>query len=262
MKKILLNLALIIILFTNVLAQKTKVVDLKSYLENYSGCFVLLDNKTGEYLKYNEERCAERFLPASTFKIPNALIGLETGGITDENFVIKWDGIERSIKEWNKDQTLATAMQFSVVPYFQELARGVGEDAMKSYLNKFDYGNKTIGENIERFWLDNSLKISADEQIEFLKKFYNYQLPISKRSIDIVKKILSQEKYEKSILKFKTGTGNKQGGTWIGWLVGFVEKENNVFFFVLNIEGKTYDEVKQLRDTKSREILKYLKVIE
>lgn len=190
MKKTITNLVLIFVLFTTVSAQKTKVIDLKSYYDNHAGCFILYDNQTHEYYKYNESRCAERFLPASTFKIPNSLIGLETGVITDENFVIKWDSTKRSIKEWNQDQTLSTAMKYSVVPYYQEFARRVGKDTMQNYLDRFNYGNKIIGEQIDRFWLDNSLKISADEQIEFLKKFYGYQLPVSKRSIDIVKNII------------------------------------------------------------------------
>ncbi len=234
----------------------------EKYFQNHAGAFVLFDMSSGKYFRYNKQRCAERFTPASTFKIPNSLVGLETKVIPDENFVIKWDGIERPVKEWNRDHTLASAIKYSVVPYYQELARRVGKERMQKYLDEFDYGNQKIGERIDYFWLDNSLKISADEQIEFLKKFYGYKLPVSKRSIDIVKKILPKEEFSKSVLRVKTGGGEKEDGTYIGWLVGYVEKGNNVYLFAFNVDGKSFDEVRNLRDTAPKEILKYLKVIE
>jgi beta-lactamase class D len=263
MKIRLMILSVIIICGSNILfAQSKDTIDLKTFFHGHPGAFVLFDMNKNKYFRYNDSRCAERFLPASTFKIPNSLIGLETLVIKDENFVIKWDGTTRPIKEWNRDHTLASAIKYSVVPYYQELARRVGKNTMETYLNKLDYGNKIIGKEVDRFWLDNSLKISADEQIEFLKRFYNYKLPISRRSIDIVKKILSEEKYNKSILKSKTGTGTKEDKKYIGWLVGYVEKAKNVYFFAFNVDAGTFDEVSQLRNKASREILKYMKVIE
>ena len=220
------------------------------------GTMVVYDNSAGKYYRYNSSRSTERFLPASTFKIPNSVIGLETGVIKDENFVIKWDGIKRDIKEWNRDQTLTTALKYSVVPYYQELARRVGRKEYEKIFSKSAYGNNTIGEMIDRFWLDCSLKISADEQILFLKKFYEYNLPFLKKNIDIVKKIMPEEKYDQSVLKFKTGTGEKEDETWIGWLVGYVEQKNNVFFYAFNVDGKTYHDAKTVRDRLPREILK------
>ena len=109
--------------------------------------------------------------------------------------------------------------------------------------------------------LDNSLKISAEEQIAFLKRFYDYKLPFSKRSVDIVKKIMPEEKYKKSVMKFKTGTGNKEDGTWIAWLVGYVEKKGNVYFFAFNIEAATFEKVDRLRNKISREVLKQSKIL-
>ena len=243
-------------------AQSAEQKSIKSFFKGHKGAFELFDKQTEKYFRYNEKRCAERFLPASTFKIPNSLIGLETKVIEDENFVIKWDGVERWNKEWNRDHSLSSALKYSVVPYYQELARRVGRDQYKKWLEAISYGNRVIGERADTFWLDNSLKISADEQIAFLKRFYDYELPFSKRSIDIVKKIMSEEKYEHSLLKYKTGTGTKEDGTFIGWLVGYVEKEKNVYLFAFNIEAKTFEEVQKLRDEQSREILKTLKVLE
>jgi beta-lactamase class D len=238
---------------------ETKYNDL---FEGHPGTIVIFDAKNNKYIKINEERAATRYPPASTFKIPNSLIGLETGVIEDENFVIKWDGTERWNSDWNKDHTLSSAIKYSVVPYYQELARRIGLDRMQDFLDLLNYGNKTIGERVDTFWLDGSLQISASEQVEFLKNFYIYRLPFSRRSIDIVKNILSEEKYPNSVLKFKTGTGTRAPGEFIGWLVGYVEKSDNVFLFAFNVDGKTFDEAFNIRAELSRKILKELKVIE
>lgn len=243
-------------------AQNTEQKNIKKFFKGHKGAFVLYDKQNKKYFRYNEARCAERFLPASTFKILNSLIGLETKVIEDENYVIKWDGVNRWSKDWNRDHTLSSAIKYSVVPYYQELARRVGRKQYKKWSDAISYGNQVIGDKIDTFWLDNSLKISADEQIVFLKRFYDYELPFSKRAIDIVKRIMSEEKYEHSLLKYKTGTGTKEDGTFIGWLVGYVEKEKNVYLFAFNIEAKTFEEVRKLRDESSRAILKKLQVLE
>lgn len=243
--------------------------EIQKLFNDHDGAFVLFDNSGGKYFRVNEKRCAEKTLPASTFKIPNSLIGLESGVIPDENFIIKWDGVDRGIKEWNADNSLATAIKYSVVPYYQELARRVGREKMQKFLDEFNYGNKIIGERIDTFWLDNSLKISPDEQIEFLKKFYFYKLPVSKRSIDIVKKIMTVEKYPHAVLKYKTGGGRKEDGTWLGWLVGFIEKENiadanknDVYFFALNVDGKSFEDASRQRMETVKKILNQLNLIQ
>ena len=242
--------------------QNTDSLKVAALFKGHAGAFVMYNNQTKKYFRFNKARCAERFSPASTFKIPNSLIGLESGVIADEDFTIKWDGIKRWNDEWNKDHTLATAIKYSVVPYYQELARRVGRKSMEKYLTSLNYGNKTIGEKVDMFWLNSSLKISADEQVEFLKHLYDYKLPFSKRNIDLVKKIIPEEKYPKSILKFKTGTGTKEDETYIGWLVGYVEKGTDVYFYAFNIEAKTFEEVRDLRDNLSRKILTGLRIIE
>ncbi|MEW6194174.1 MAG: class D beta-lactamase [Bacteroidota bacterium] len=257
------TLNLFVFLFTAVaIHAQIDSANISEYFNNHSGCIVIYDKIREKYFRYDEQRCAERFSPASTFKIPNSLIGLETSVIKDADFVIEWDGIKRWISDWNKDHTLRTAIQVSCVPYYQELARRVGRERMVKYIDALSYGNGKIGEKIDTFWLDNSLKISADEQVEFLKRFYKYNLPFSKRSIDIVKDIMSEEIYGESKLKFKTGTGHKEDGSWIGWLVGYIEKEKDVYFFAFNIEGKTFEETAALRNKTSREILFSLKILQ
>lgn len=243
-------------------AQNYKEIDLSKIFKGKSGAFVLYDQSDNQYYKYNIIRCRQRFLPASTFKIPNSLIGLETKVIPDSNYVIKWDGKPKPIKVWERDHSLKSAIYYSVVPYFQELARRVGKNRMQYWLNKVSYGNKKIGSRIDRFWLDNSLQISADEQVEFLKKFYNRKLPFSKRAVDIVKAILPKENFGNVVIKSKTGTGKIDENHFIGWLVGYIEKGRDVYSFAFNVEGKNYDEAIALRNEIPKVIFKRLKLIE
>ena len=209
-------------------------VELEAYFQGFTGAFVLYDLNGNQTIRYNPEQCAERLLPVSTFKIISALIGLETGIIPDENYVIKWDGTQHDNPAWNQDHTLKTAIQYSVVWYYQELARRVGKEKIKHYIEATGYGNRDISGQIDTFWLDGGLRISADEQIEFLKRLYQSDLPFSQRSMKIVKELLILEKANTYQLSGKTGSG--QMGTFsIGWFVGYVEEKGDVYFFASNI---------------------------
>ena len=141
--------------------------DLKKYFDSahVDGCFSLLDNASGEITLYNLKLDTQRVLPASTFKIVNSLIGLETGKITDEKMVIKWDGVKRWNNDWNKDLTMEEAFKVSAVPYYQEVARRIGRDTMQYWIDTLHYGNMNISGPIDSFWLNNTLKISPDEQL-------------------------------------------------------------------------------------------------
>ena len=182
------KIQLLFFVFTINLFSQNLDKNISEIFSGYDAAFVLYDYNNQKFVKHNSGRCAERFLPASTFKIPNTLIGLETGIIKDAEFVIPWDSSETWNPAWNKDHTLRSAIKYSVVPYYMELARRVGREKSQHYLNIFDYGNKTIGNIADFYWLDNTLKISADEQVLFIKKLYENKLPVSKRSIDIVNK--------------------------------------------------------------------------
>ncbi len=209
--------------------------ELGKYFDGLPGTFVLYDLKHDHTLRYNPTRSAERFLPASTFKILNSLISLETGVIPDENTVIKWNGTIYDIPAWNHDQTLRSAIKDSVVWYYQELARRVGPERMQKYVDTVGYGNHDISGNVDSFWLDGALRISADEQVEFLKRLYQNDLPFSQRTLDIVKDILILDKTSVSRLSGKTGTQLRVEPA-INWFVGYVEKDGNVYFFATNLE--------------------------
>ena len=210
--------------------------DVKKYFDEYDvkGSFMVYDMYSGKYYYYDSARCFTRFTPASTFKIPNSIIGLETGVISDENYIIKWDST-KSRETCDRDLTLKEAIKFSCVWYYREFARRVGAEKMQAMLNSFDYGNKDISSGVDKFWLEGSLKISQAEQIEFLKKLYKYELPVSKRSIDILKNIIVLDSTESYIMRGKTGWGFEDKKD-IGWLAGWIEKNDNTYFYAINIE--------------------------
>jgi beta-lactamase class D len=207
---------------------------LGKYFEGFDDAFVLFDLNDNHYVRYNPQRCAERLLPASTFKIMTALIGLETGVIPDENYVIPWDGTLYQITSWNQDHTLKTAFQNSVVWYYQEVARRIGRERMQQYVDAVGYGNQDITGNLDSFWLDGAIRISADEQVEFLRKLYQDDLPFSPRSIALVKEIMLLEIDHAHQLRGKTGSG-RMDSIYVGWFVGYEEVNGNVYFFATNI---------------------------
>lgn len=213
--------------------------DLSKYFIGYEGSFVLFDKNKNEFTIFNQQKSQKQVPPCSTFKIVNSLIGLETMVVEDENTTFKWDGKKYPIESWNKDHTLKTAISNSVVWFYQKLALKIGEEKMQDYLNKVNYGNKDISGGITKFWLQSSLKISPKEQVDMLRKFYEYQLPFSKRNIDIVKKIILLSEDNGTRLSGKTGSGSKPNSVEYinGWFVGYVEKDKNVYIFATNIES-------------------------
>ncbi|MGH8030732.1 MAG: penicillin-binding transpeptidase domain-containing protein, partial [Arenimonas sp.] len=132
-----------------------------------AGTLVLLDTRTGAVRTCGTGRARERFLPASTFKIANALNALESGLVRDEFQALRWDGVDRGVPAWNADASLASGMRDSTVWFYQALARGAGRPAMQVLVDRLDYGNRDVGGGLDRFWLDGELRISAAEQVVF-----------------------------------------------------------------------------------------------
>jgi beta-lactamase class D len=225
----------ILLLFVTITANSQ---DFKKYFDEYDvkGSFVMYDMTGDKYFYYDSVRCNVGFSPASTSKIINAIIGLETGVIADENFVIPWDGVKRWLEAWNKDLDLREAMRVSAVPYFQELARRVGYEKLNEFYTKLQYGNMDISGGVDQFWLSGALRITQMQQIDFLKRLYKEELPVSKRSMDIVKSIIVLADTNGYILRGKTGWSQSDKEN-IGWLVGWVEKGGNVYFYATNVES-------------------------
>ena len=230
---------------------RAKIDDsLKIYFDENKadGCFTMFNNKDGKVTVYNMALDTVRFTPASTFKIVNSLIGLEIGRITDEKMLIKWDGVKRWNEDWNKDLTMEEAFKVSAVPYYQQVARLIGKDTMQHWIDSIQYGNKKIGNRIDSFWLDNSLKISADEQLGLVKRLYFDQLPFQKRTQQIVRDVMIQEDNSLYKLCYKTGWGFDEQNNNIGWVTGWVEENKHPFFFTLLVKSPAKDfDMKKVR---------------
>ena len=233
---------------------------LKKYFDEnkVSGCFALLNNATGKFTVYGLKRYRDSsYQPASTFKIVNSLIGLQTGKIVNDSMVIKWDGIKRWVPVWNKDLTMYEAFRVSSVYYYQEVARRIGKDTMQFWLDSLSYGTKKITTAIDSFWLNNSLKITPDEQLGLVKKLYFNQLPFFKTYQEMVKNAMLFENNANYKLAYKTGWGTTEQGHALGWIVGWVEENKHPYFFVLNIESPDRDfDMPKVRMKLLKDILK------
>lgn len=205
------------------------------------GVFAVLRLRDNKLLSTDETRVRRPYVPASTFKVPHALIALETGVVADaDKEIIHWDGQARPIEAWNKDHTLRSAMAVSAVPVYQQIARRIGTERMQKYLNAFQYGNREIGSQIDRFWLDGPLRISALEQIEFFDKLRRGDLPVSARSLDIVRDIIPSEVVSGGHIRTKTGAigidGTPGEKATMGWLAGYVDRGDDSSVFAMNID--------------------------
>lgn len=214
------------------------------------GSIIIYDSKNDRVFQHNPQRNKKAFPAASTFKILNSLISLETQVIFDEIAVLTWDGITRQIPAWNRDLNMREAFKLSAVWFYQVLARRVGYERMQKWVNQVGYGNKQIGdkEDIDKFWLDGKLQITPQEQIQFLRRLYKNELPFSERSISIVKDIMIMEKTPDYTIRAKTGLfgfGNDFTPK-IGWYVGYLEKGDNIYFFATNID------IRNDKDTAAR----------
>ena len=201
-----------------------------------SGVFVLHDLQTDSLLVSDPQRGEQRFTPASTFKMLNALIALQTGVVTGPDEVFKWDGQPRFSKSWERDLTLTEAMRESAVPIYQEVARRIGQQRMQQFVSATDFGNNNIGQAIERFWLDGPLAISAIEEARFTARLAQGQLPFDQAVQTKVRAMLPSEKTADYQLFGKTGWASNQQ-PMIGWYSGWVERaDGKRFAFALNMD--------------------------
>ncbi|MDF2187008.1 penicillin-binding transpeptidase domain-containing protein [Paraflavitalea sp. CAU 1676] len=238
--------------------------DLKKYFDEnkVDGTFGMFDNGQGRFTVYNLPRFSDSaYTPASTFKIINSLIGLETGRVLDSSAIINWDSIDRGRPECNRNMTMRDAFRISCPPWYQELARRIGKPAMQKWLDTLGYASRygkfTIGNNLDTFWLDNSAKVTADEELGIVKKLYFDQLPFQKRSQRIVREMMEWEKNANYSLYYKTGWGFTEKGHALGWIVGWIEENQHPYFFALQLESpdKNYN-MKEARIKILKGILK------
>lgn len=210
------------------------------------GTFACLDLASDRLTLANGARAGQRMIPASTFKIANSLIALETGAVKGPDELFRWDGKPQRFKSWEEDFTLNRALRASSVPVFQEIARRVGLAQYEQWLEKIEYGNGATGGDVERFWLEGPLKISAIEQTSFLAALALRQLPMSRRPQDIVRDMLRIEMRGDRTLFAKTGWSMATTPN-IGWWVGWIEQARAggpaIHTFALNIDMNGNDDL-------------------
>lgn len=208
---------------------------LKKYFDssNVEGSFSFLDNQLGNITIYNMKLDTERLSTGTSFKIPEALIGMQTGKITNENTQI--DSSKLTLKE---------AFAESSVRYFQSLANEIGKDTMQLWLDSIGYGNKNMGSSLDSFWLNNDLKISPDEQLGLMSKIYFEQLSFPKYAQQIVENMMLQEDDTLHKLSYATGNGIDEKNNSFGWVSGWIEENRHVYFFVTYV--KTPDKTKDV----------------
>jgi beta-lactamase class D len=226
------------------------------------GSMVVLDTATGRHVRLNPEQAARPLPPCSTFKVPNTLIALGAGAITvDDHFMAR--DRERDPRTdfwsdaWDQDQDLPSALRRSTVWYYQELARRVGAAEMQRQLDRLGYGNRDLSGGIDRFWLGSSLRVSADEQVAFLRRLHAGDFAFPEPHLALLREGLLQEETGGRALYAKTGACPVAGSgdQWVGWWVGWIDRPAGPAFFALNLTGASYREIADRRIPLARAVL-------
>lgn len=208
------------------------------------GCFAVLDPTANVLHIYNPERAKARFRPASTFKIPNALIGLDVRAVRDVEEVIPYGGTKEWMKVWEQDMNFRDAMKVSNVAVFHQLAKRTGLARMQEHLTAFHYGNAQAGDDIgKRFWLTGPLEISAVEQVDFLHRLTTGKVPVKAQTFKAVQSLILYETKPEYAIYGKTGWLGPEDPQ-VGWWVGWMEKGDTRYPFALNAVIKTSEDAK------------------
>lgn len=238
---------------------------LKLIFDKYelTGTLMIMDLSDGRTFGYNSARWDSGYLPASTFKIANTLIGLETGVIAEDK-IFKWDGKPRRLPQWEQDLPLRDAFQVSCVPCYQDLARKIGTERMKAYLEKMNYpGMDVKKENIDLFWLEGNSRITPRQQVEFIRALYEEKLPLKKSVMQSVKAIMLSETSPGYSVSGKTGWSIRNGNNY-GWFVGYIETNGKVYCLATLVEPKNQEtpgDFAMARKSVTMEVMKYLGII-
>lgn len=214
-------------------------LNLSSNFGDYTGSFVLYDQSADKWNIYNMEHASTRVSPNSTYKIYDALLGLESGIITPEHSTFTWNGEPYPFHSWEANQDLTSAIHNSVNWYFQAIDSQAGFEAVRTFLQTINYGNQNTGTNLNLYWTDFSLKISPIEQVELLQDFYQNNFHFDSKNIQAVKKALLLSTTSSGSLYGKTGTGRVNGKDVNGWFIGYIETSNNTYYFATNIQSSS-----------------------
>ena len=216
-------------------SENVSYVDLSTYFGEYEGSFVLYDLENDAWSIHDMEHATLRVAPNSTYKIYDALFGLEEEIITPENSFIAWNGETYPFEAWNADQTLQSAMNSSVNWYFESVDEQLGAANISNYIEEIGYGNENISGDFSTYWMESSLKISPIEQVELLTRLQNNSLGFAPENINAVKDAICLSSSDAGTFYGKTGTGRVDGQDVNGWFIGYIETVDNTYFFATNI---------------------------
>lgn len=212
-------------------------------LGGYDGCFIAYDTSSRKLQVINPERTERLYSPCSTFKIPNSLILLQEGAVTEKT-ILPWDGVKRRYDAWNKDQTLRSAIAASALWAYQKWAEKVPLETYTRYLKELDYGNADVtATQSAPFWQTSSLLVSAQQQLAFLQRLEAGALPFDDKVQQYVRDIIVLKQGDGWILRGKTGSGvTADGKRMLGWFVGYVTRGSRALIFAANLEGENTPE--------------------
>lgn len=232
--------------------------DLKSFFDDkkVDGCFTLLDNATGEITVYNMGLDTMRFLPAETFDVLNGMIALHTGVLTDEKMNISLSNYDTTQSSSQKEINIIDAFKNNNHSFFQQIAKNIGQDTLQRWVDSVSYGNKNVGEPFDQSWTNNTIKISPDEQLGFMKHLYFDQLPFRKSVHTSMKDLMVVNDNTDYKLSYKTGTGKNEKNENIGWTIGWIEENRHVYFFVTLLQSPK-EEIKKKSVDITNSILSY-----
>ena len=216
-------------------SENISYVDFSSYFGEYEGSFVLYDLENDSWSIHNIDHATLRVAPDSTYKIYDALFGLEENVITPEDSFIAWNGESYPFEAWNADQTLQSAMASSVNWYFQSVDEQLGTASVYDYIKEIGYGNENISGDFSTYWMESSLEISPVEQVELLIKLQNNRFDFAPENINAVKDAVCLSSFDAGTFYGKTGTGRVDGQDVNGWFIGYIETVDNTYFFATNI---------------------------
>lgn len=216
-------------------SENISYVDFSKYFGKYEGSFVLYDLRNDVWSIHDIEHATLRVAPDSTYKIYDALFGLEEGVITPQDSFIAWNGKNYPFETWNSDQTLQSAMTSSVNWYFQAIDEQLASTNIRNYIQQIGYGNENVSGRLSTYWLESSLKISPVEQVKLLTKLQNNSLGFSSENINAVKDAICLSSSDAGTFYGKTGTGRVDGQDVNGWFIGYIETADNTYFFATNI---------------------------
>jgi len=227
------------------------------------GTMIICDGDSRKVFGYNQSKWDSGYLPASTFKIPNSLIGLETG-VIDSGYIFKWNGEKRRLPQWNADLDLTQAFRVSCVPCFQEVARKIGPERMNEYLQKLHYpGMRVSPANIDLFWLEGVSRITPRQQLGFIMNLYDEKLPLQVKVMKAVKGMMLTEKTKDYTLSGKTGWAVRNGNNY-GWFAGWLETKGKTYFLATLVEPddqQKTDDFAAARKTVTMEVFRMLGMI-